>query len=66
MENLLVCESCRHGGALHSGLGCEARSCACKLTLHQIIDDGIEATRLEIGRQWEQWTKSGDVSAPLR
>jgi hypothetical protein len=59
MDNLLVCSRCKHGAPLHTGGGCETRRCDCTATIQDIINDGCEAAKVEMRRQWEAWESPG-------
>jgi hypothetical protein len=50
MDHLLLCDTCDHPAFSHNGSGCD--SCPCKNTLEHVIEDGLEAGRQEMHKQW--------------
>lgn len=53
MERLVSCEACKHGAIEHETTGCTAPRCECRKTLSRLIDEALEAARVEIRREWQ-------------
>ncbi len=52
MEHLVSCELCKHGAIAHESTGCTYPRCDCRRTLPNLIEEALEAARLEIRREW--------------
>lgn len=53
MEHLLSCHDCRHGAVSHETTGCTYSNCDCKRTLPALIEEALEAARVEMRREWD-------------
>jgi hypothetical protein len=52
MDQLVSCQGCRHGALSHEAAGCTHPKCCCTRTLPYLIEEALEAARLEIRREW--------------
>ncbi len=52
MEHLVSCEQCSHGAIAHEPTGCTHAKCECRRTLPGLVEEALEAARLEIRREW--------------
>jgi len=52
MESLVYCETCNHGAIVHEAGGCTQAKCPCRKTLGGLVEEALEAARVEIRREW--------------
>lgn len=52
MEKLVTCNACSHGAILHEPGGCSAPACRCTMSLSALIEEALEAAKVDIRRDW--------------
>lgn len=52
LEALLVCDSCQHGVAFHTGGGCDVFRCHCSEVKERLVARAVEEDVREYRRRW--------------
>lgn len=61
IENLLTCDACEHGIALHGNNGCDVFRCRCDHSKDGILERTIERETHEYRRTWHEDSKRAHV-----